>query len=150
MQIKAGDTVSVNFHNAQYTLCKEATVLYVPVEVGDTWIFKSGDQLHYVNETCTITKILNNSAPTTVKPTAMHTTMVMELADSLLALLKYAERNTCIHEETHRGGAIWEICDSCGMKWADDRGGKPTNAHELPEVIQQAAATIFKYEESLK
>lgn len=60
MQIKAGDTVSVNFHNAQYTLCKEATVLYVPVEVGDTWIFKCGDQLHYVNETCTITKIVNN------------------------------------------------------------------------------------------
>lgn len=39
--------------------------------------------------------------------------------------LKEIERNTCSHEETHRGGAIWEICDICGCKWADDEGGKP-------------------------
>ena len=34
-------------------------------------------------------------------------------------------RNTCQHEDTHRGGAIWEICSSCGAMWADDEGGKP-------------------------
>ena len=27
----------------------------------------------------------------------------------------------CEHEDTHRGGAIWTICDSCGYKWADDQ-----------------------------
>lgn len=41
------------------------------------------------------------------------------------ALIANIERNTCTHEETHRGGAIWEICDSCGAKWADDEGGRP-------------------------
>lgn len=40
-------------------------------------------------------------------------------------LLFWAERQICTHEETHRGGAIWEICDMCGAKWADDEGGKP-------------------------
>lgn len=39
--------------------------------------------------------------------------------------LNEIERNTCSHEETHRGGVIWEICDQCGAKWADDEGGKP-------------------------
>ena len=40
-------------------------------------------------------------------------------------LVEYIEKNTCQHEETHRGGAIWEICDGCNAQWADDRGGKP-------------------------
>ena len=40
-------------------------------------------------------------------------------------LVEYIEQNTCQHEETHRGGAIWEICDGCDAQWADDRGGKP-------------------------
>jgi hypothetical protein len=49
----------------------------------------------------------------------------VELVDALEALLKRDERNTCQHQRTHRGGAIWEICDDFGQKWADDRGGKP-------------------------
>ena len=48
-----------------------------------------------------------------------------ELVDALANLLLRDERNTCQHENTHRGGGIWEICDDCGAKWADDRGGKP-------------------------
>lgn len=47
------------------------------------------------------------------------------LEGALGGLLSYVERNTCQHDETHRGGALWEICDQCGTKWADDRGGKP-------------------------
>lgn len=43
----------------------------------------------------------------------------------LKKLMEWAEGEICQHEETHRGGAIWEICDSCGKKWADDEGGKP-------------------------
>lgn len=47
------------------------------------------------------------------------------LSKALKALLRRDEINTCQHEETHRGGFLWEICDSCGAKWADDEGGKP-------------------------
>lgn len=45
--------------------------------------------------------------------------------EALTSLLNRDQRNTCQHENTHRGGAIWEICDDCGAQWADDRGGKP-------------------------
>ncbi len=48
-----------------------------------------------------------------------------ELVEALRALLKRDERNTCQHDETYRGGAIWEICSWCGAKWADDEGGRP-------------------------
>ena len=43
-------------------------------------------------------------------------------------MLEYIEQNTCQHEETHRGGAIWEICDGCNAQWVDDYGGKPNFA----------------------
>lgn len=48
-----------------------------------------------------------------------------ELVAMVKPLLRYAENNTCDHTETYRGGAIWEICSSCGAKWADDEGGRP-------------------------
>jgi hypothetical protein len=51
-------------------------------------------------------------------------------------LVREIERNTCTHEETHRGGALWEICDLCGAKWADDRGGKPE--FQWPDCIKRA------------
>ncbi len=47
------------------------------------------------------------------------------LLEALKALLARDQRNTCTHEETHRGGVIWEICDRCDAKWADDEGGRP-------------------------
>jgi hypothetical protein len=65
------------------------------------------------------------------------------LVDALEALLLRDEQNTCRHENTHRGGAIWKICDDCGAQWAVDRGGKPP-WEEPPEwtraraVIQEA------------
>jgi hypothetical protein len=34
-------------------------------------------------------------------------------------------RNSCTHENTYRGGTIWETCGDCGAMWADDKGGKP-------------------------
>lgn len=64
------------------------------------------------------------------------------LKGALEALLSYSEQNICLHEETHRGGVIWEICDRCGKKWADDEGGKPADAHEFPEVFEQARAAL--------
>jgi len=51
---------------------------------------------------------------------------IMEEVKSVLgALLGRDQANTCRHETTKRGGAIWEICDECGQAWADDKGGKP-------------------------
>jgi hypothetical protein len=54
-----------------------------------------------------------------------HKTEIALLRKALFACMTHIEINTCAHEETHRGGVLWEICDSCGMKWADDEGGKP-------------------------
>jgi len=50
---------------------------------------------------------------------------------ALSEVTRYAEVQVCTHEETHRGGAIWEICDSCGASWADDRGGKPAFREDM-------------------
>lgn len=47
------------------------------------------------------------------------------VVEALQAMLNRDELNTCQHENTHRGGAIWTICDDCNDKWADDEGGKP-------------------------
>lgn len=67
------------------------------------------------------------------------------LRSALEGLLDYVDGNTCRHEDTHRGGAIWTICDGCGQKWADDRGGfKPYR--DAPQVrIARAALTAGKH-----
>lgn len=59
--------------------------------------------------------------------------------EALTRLSGYAMRQTCSHDETYRGGVIWEICCACGAKWADDEGGKPSY-EEPPEVIAARAA----------
>lgn len=61
-------------------------------------------------------------------------------------LLREIERQTCTHEETHRGGFVWEICDSCGAKWADDEGGKPE--FKWPKVVERAHAMLAKAPEA--
>lgn len=58
---------------------------------------------------------------------------------ALAKLLEYVDRNTCTHEDTHRGGAIWTICDGCGMKWADDEGGFVPH-QDAPAVAAARAA----------
>jgi hypothetical protein len=50
---------------------------------------------------------------------------VERLEGALRGMLNRDIENTCQHEDTYRGGAIWEICCSCNAKWADDEGGKP-------------------------
>jgi len=55
----------------------------------------------------------------------MNRELMQRALDALVAVLTRDERNTCQHESTHRGGTIWEICDDCGAKWADDMGGRP-------------------------
>ncbi len=66
------------------------------------------------------------------------------LADALRAMLRRDERNTCQHEDTHRGGYLWTICDACGAKWADDRGGKPE--WQDPQEWTDARAALSAYE----
>ena len=60
--------------------------------------------------------------------------------EALRKLLRYAECNTCQHEETHRTGFRWEVCDLCGAKWADDEGGKPEYVD--PPAISEARAAL--------
>ncbi len=63
------------------------------------------------------------------------------------ALIRYAEKRTCLHEDTYRGGAIWEICSDCGMKWADDEGGKPKNTGSYPKEIEDARTLLHSQRE---
>jgi ribosomal protein L37AE/L43A len=65
----------------------------------------------------------------------------VEARSLIEALVKHIECNECQHESTHRGGAIWTICDDCGKKWADDRGGfKP---YVRPKVLVDADAYLM-------
>ena len=61
-KIELGDIVQVDFNNAQNTLSTSATVLYIPVNTGDSWIFHdiSKHKVFYVSEGCTITKNLKS------------------------------------------------------------------------------------------
>ena len=64
-------------------------------------------------------------------------TAMMASAIALVGgLVTHIEHETCTHEDTHRGGAIWEICNGCGAKWADDRGGKPK--FKWPSIVLAA------------
>lgn len=65
------------------------------------------------------------------------------MLDALEKAVDHIERNKCQHEDTYRGGAIWEICRECGAKWADDDGGKPE--FKWPEYVEQARALIAKH-----
>lgn len=66
-------------------------------------------------------------------------TTVADERAALADLLEYVDRNTCTHEDTHRGGAIWTICDGCGMMWADDKGGFVPH-QDAPAVAAARAA----------
>lgn len=64
----------------------------------------------------------------------------LRLAGVLHGLLQHVDAETCTHEETHRGGAIWTICDGCGCSWADDQGGfKP---HVDAKPVAEARAVL--------
>ncbi len=56
--IDIGDTVSVHFNNAQFTLSRKAKVVFMANGIGDFWGFEDleNGMIHYVSEPCTITK----------------------------------------------------------------------------------------------
>lgn len=64
----------------------------------------------------------------------------VQLRVHLRAVLRAWDNNICTHEETHRGGTIWTICDRCEAKWADDRGG--FIPYSDPVAIAAARAAI--------
>lgn len=68
--------------------------------------------------------------------------VVMPERELIAGLVREIERNTCTHEETHRGGVIWEICDSCGAKWSDDRNPKPE--FKWPECVENARTLLAR------
>ncbi len=65
------------------------------------------------------------------------------LADALRGLLDRDMRKTCQHDNTHRGGFLWEICDECGAQWADDEGGKQEWADPHEWVTARAALAAY-------
>lgn len=67
--------------------------------------------------------------------------------EALQATMNEIGRNTCMHEETYRGGVIWEICRACGSKWADDEGGKPE--YKEPAAVTLGYAAIAAVKEAL-
>jgi len=71
---------------------------------------------------------------------ADHTAVMSQAVAALEKLLTRDQSNTCTHENTHRGGAIWEICGDCGAKWSDDRNPKPK--WKAPAEWEAAEAAI--------
>ena len=69
---------------------------------------------------------------------------IVQLYSVLNRLVSFADNRICRHEETHRGGLIWEICDFCGAKWADDEGGKPEFVE--PKEIKDAYRALGEIE----
>jgi hypothetical protein len=65
-----------------------------------------------------------------------------KLAKHLEKCIDHIDRNTCEHEDTYRGGAIWTICRGCGMKWADDEGG--FMPYQEPKWLTAARAALHK------
>lgn len=76
---------------------------------------------------------------------AQRAAMFGELVGLLEVFLEKDQLETCRHEETHRGGVIWTICDQCGKEWADDQGGKPEFVY--PETWTKAEKLLAKAKE---
>lgn len=62
------------------------------------------------------------------------------LRGALGKLIDYSTGQLCTHDDTYRGGAIWEVCRQCGAKWADDEGGRPE--WDEPKQIKAARAAM--------
>ncbi len=67
--------------------------------------------------------------------------VLKQVEEALVAALRLDP--TCEHEDTHRGGSIWTICDQCGKQWADDEGGfKPDPPNQTIEQILAALTAL--------
>lgn len=48
--------------------------------------------------------------------------LIHALITSLRDVIELHDLNTCLHEDVHRGGSIWTICDQCGRRRASGEG----------------------------
>lgn len=64
----------------------------------------------------------------------------VELRPILVDLLAYVDLNTCTHENRHKAGTLWTICDDCGRKWAADRN--PYKRHQDAPAVAAARAAL--------
>jgi hypothetical protein len=57
-EIQIDDTVRVDFHGAQFTLCVRAKVIHIPQASGDSWQFMdlNTGMIHFVSEGCTVSR----------------------------------------------------------------------------------------------
>ena len=53
---------------------------------------------------------------------------VADVREALVNLLAHVDRSTCTHENLHKAGTIWTICDDCDRKWSSDM--HPFKPHE--------------------
>lgn len=67
--------------------------------------------------------------------------VIQQLRDALEKITQFASVQICSHDETYRGGNIWEICSQCGAEWADGEGGKPefVEPKQITEAIKALA-----------
>lgn len=78
--------------------------------------------------------IVPDGGPMTAAPQPVLSDVALNMVKRLV---EYIESNAlCAHESTHRAGAIWTVCDECGARWADDKGGKPE--FQWPAVVVDA------------
>lgn len=80
-----------------------------------------------------------------IQPASEQERKPVPLVDALRDLLDHVDRNTCTHENTHRGGFLWTICDECGQQWADDRGGFVPYVDPEPVAVARAVLSTFAH-----
>lgn len=69
--------------------------------------------------------------------------LTQQLAAALASAVNEASRSMCLHDETRRAGAIWTVCNQCGVKWADD---EPKPLPEQPPWFPGAVQALAEYE----
>ncbi len=69
-------------------------------------------------------------------------TVTEQLAEVVALVVNEASLKMCLHEETHRAGAIWSVCDQCGVKWADD---EPKPLPKQPRWYPMATQALARY-----
>lgn len=93
---------------------------------------------------CSIEKMGERILEMKITLANLQTSELSVLLSTLRDVTNLADNNICRHEETHRGGFLWEICNTCGAKWADDEGGKLPFVE--PPAIIKAYELLNKYD----